>query len=424
MPRFAFTPIDDDPFDTSQAIDYARELGGAPDAPGTIGESLRQDLASAPNRLMSGLGRVATRFEDLGNALMGNRLVVQTPDGPIDVTKDSMIDAGADLSILVSGSGSLASKPANSLGVFAGRNAKTANLVQLERAKKLMDGGATPDEVWQMTGWAQGKDGEWRFEIPDQASKFNENALQPWSPDETSRAREFWQSKKEQIPGLRLISSDPKARAELEEHLGAATNLENLLDHPALYEAYPDLRKMRVNRVEREGEIGYYDPEGNYIAMTPKGSTAVSHGDRNDGHSVMLHEVQHAIQSREGFAHGGSSDDPQVAKKGQEILDRVKARIAVLRSQIENSPIVEEDAAVEYANWVRLRQQLESSDPGTLGYQALAGEVEARNVTRRFDIGQSELGIAPSLREVHPKKTEDTPRSIQWVRRPDRWYHN
>lgn len=428
MPRFAFSPIEHDPFDTSGALDYAEELranarsragagmAGMLDA-GTLG-ALQGDLAGVPNRLMQAVGRVGTRLEDLGNVLMGNRLVVQTPDGPVDVTNDSMIDAGAELSGLVGGTGSLMERPAGSLGVFAGRNAKTADLHALELAKRYKEQGAPDELIWRETGWAQGPDGEWRFEIPDHASRFDENVLKPWSSDNVSRVREFWKHVRQ--PGnehLIVGKSEEELRKNLEDFLGAGSNLENILDHPALYEAYPELRKLRVERVEREDLGGYYSPEHDYIAMTPKGA-AVTHMRGEEGHGVLLHEIQHAIQTREGFGHGGSPKEIDVANKGDEIKRRVKARMQVLRSQIENSPIVEEDAVAEYANWVRLWKQLETADPGELGYQALVGEVEARNVEKRWGLST----LFQQKMQQTPRETEDTSRAIQWVRKPEKWY--
>lgn len=424
MPRFGFAPIEHDPFDTSGAFEYARELNGAPGST-PLAQALGKDVNDLFTAIPNALG-------DIGNALMGDMQLEIGPDGQVSPIDPKLVDATGTLAGLAMEGGMTAPRPRNSLGVFGGINAKTADLNALALAKRYKDAGAPEELIWRETGWAQGPDGEWRFEIPDQTSKFNENILQPWSSNETSKAREFWTKKFAENPNMHVGAVDEMTRKELEELLGSATTLEKVLDHPALYEAYPDLRKLRVERVERNEFGGYYSPEQNYIAMTPKGSQAVSHVRGNEGHGAVLHEVQHAIQTREGFAHGGSPADSTVAMTGEEIKKRVKARMAVLRSRIENSPIVDESAVTEYANWVRLYKQLETADPGELGYQALAGEVEARNVERRFNDDQFKNSLTKKYSQEDidksfgprptPRETEDTPRAIQWVRRPETWY--
>ena len=57
--------------------------------------------------------------------------------------------------------------PKGSLRIFAGRNAKNADLDGLTRAQRLAADGADRGAIWNDTGWFQGVDGQWRFEIDD-----------------------------------------------------------------------------------------------------------------------------------------------------------------------------------------------------------------------------------------------------------------
>lgn len=99
--------------------------------------------------------------------------------------------------------------PAGALRTFGGRAAVTADHAALDRAAAMQAAGASPKSIWQGTGWGLGRDGVARFEIPDDAA--------------------------------RLL---PQTGA-------SATTLGSVLDHPALFDAYPAMRDVSVfNRPE------------------------------------------------------------------------------------------------------------------------------------------------------------------------------
>ena len=80
--------------------------------------------------------------------------------------------------------------------------------------------------------------------------------------------------------------------------------LDHVLDHPELFRAYPELRNVKVIKqgglLDIEGRLqGSFNPETNTLNIAP---TAKDPG------SVALHEVQHWIQEKEGFATGGNED--------------------------------------------------------------------------------------------------------------------
>ena len=63
----------------------------------------------------------------------------------------------------------------NGLGTrfaFAGQNAETADVAALDEAKRLLKDGADSETVRQETGWFQGMDGKWRFEIDDSGMEY------------------------------------------------------------------------------------------------------------------------------------------------------------------------------------------------------------------------------------------------------------
>lgn len=149
--------------------------------------------------------------------------------------------------------GALPGAVPGSLGVFGGRLARTADQRALQRAMQAKIEGAKPEDVWRSTGWFQGADSEWRFEIPDSSAKVNpEGNLMPWN-----------------------------------------TTLGAVMDHPKLYAAYPQLHEMRTEITPGYGGAAMPD-------RIQLGSRTLG------GPEIALHEAQHVIQEIEGFAKGGA----------------------------------------------------------------------------------------------------------------------
>jgi hypothetical protein len=118
---------------------------------------------------------------------------------------------------------------------------------------------------------------------------------------------------------------------------GQAT-LPEILDHPHLYEDYPQLNGINVKVTDslEPKQNGYLDRNTNTIVLNGKKDTSKQF-------ETLLHETQHAIQTVEGHASGGSPE--AVGQLAQDAL---------------TSPY---DA-----------------------YRRLAGEAEARNVANRKDL--------------------------------------
>jgi hypothetical protein len=157
------------------------------------------------------------------------------------------------------------------MAIFAGPAAKTANLGALAKAKEMAAAGSPRNDIWNETGWFQGPDKNWRFEIPDKNARFDFDAL----PE--------------------LNKGQPA---------GDLVPLDQALYHPALFDAYPELQSSwirrqselggRLNPIDKEISIGPNIPGD--LQTTPLAST--------------LHEVQHLIQDKEGFSLGSGMHDP------------------------------------------------------------------------------------------------------------------
>ena len=88
--------------------------------------------------------------------------------GRVDPTSDEAIGRAFDLAGVLGTGGMSVARP-GAAGVFGGRLAKSANLDALKEAEQMGARGANRQEIWDKTGWFQGADKKWRFEIPDDA---------------------------------------------------------------------------------------------------------------------------------------------------------------------------------------------------------------------------------------------------------------
>jgi len=220
------------------------------------------------------------------------------------------------------------------LGIFGGWLAKTANIERLTRASDMANGGFTPEEIWKETGWFKGADDKWKFEIPDDASRVTDKTIDALTQRE-------WRGSKAGPAG-------------------------EILEHPELYKAYPELQNIDTYvdyGVNYPSSSGRYDKgwpgDAKYFGRSPQINMELNALAGPEGpRSIMLHELQHPIQDIEGFAKGGSPDD----------------------------------------------------FGGFGGYRRLAGEVEARNVQGRRRMTDEQR------RAIPPWVTQDTPIEQQHMR--------
>lgn len=299
-----------------------------------------------------------------------------------------------------------AALPKNSVGMFAGRMAKTADHNALAKAEQMAASGADRGSIWNETGWFQGPDQKWRFEIDDSKSGMTDE----------------------------FLGSMPKAYNKL----GSA------LDHKALHDAYPSLNDGMFIKHESlpKNTEAHYNPKNNEIVLNSDLS-----GWEDDALTSVLHETQHAIQSQEGFQNGGNISSEyfdrispilgrqkqiharmdglaalreKLFRKDEEIAaekprwfrdDRVERR-AANRAEIErvieeNSRLLDElvSANDEFSN-----APFSTPEGAVSHYKRIAGEVEARNVQTRMNMSADERRATP------PWETQDVPDDQQIVR--------
>ena len=145
---------------------------------------------------------------------------------------------------------------------YAGANANGANLESLREAQEMQQAGADMESIRKATGWHEGMDGKWRFEINDSRMQLRADAAD--------------------IPNY--------------------TTLGELVDAPELFEAYPDMADLSVTfHTLEDGQNGGYSRKFDSIEL--------SRDLKNRPEALLnslIHEAQHAIQNREGFASGAN----------------------------------------------------------------------------------------------------------------------
>lgn len=322
---------------------------------------------------------------------------------------------------------------------LAGQKARTANSQTLQLAEQMEQEGASREEIWQETGWTRSMDGQsWRFEIDNSEAEYHGGGDAQFRKDHADYAEyqdllqkmfegTISESEMQRMEQLDDIWSGEYARLRERVESGNAT-LADVLQHDSLYEAYPELRNVKVRLESDTGsKNGSYDPSTNTIT--------ISEDKPGDGAKVgtMLHEIQHAIQQIEGWESGASPE--YWAAREYESGDTASDRAQELYSRILNSldkadqnKVIryneldremeatftadpESEAGKRYAKyeaeqdklyeelyeneWFRrlLDLQRKMENPQSAYYEMYlntAGEIEARNVSERYRMAQEE----------------------------------
>ena len=180
----------------------------------------------------------------------------------------------------------------------------------LEEAKKMLRNGFTYSEIFTKTNWFfNDNDKKWRSRL-----KGDKEVDVPKLPLNSMFVTEgsTFKSKQDEIYDLMnapdLDSSLPQIEAYIRD--GWDVTLGQVLPHNELYKHYPKLYSLPIFYANNTKDFG----EDNDYAFffSPKGYLFIYGNEKNfDFKTVLLHEVQHAIQEEEGFGQGG---DLNVAK--------------------------------------------------------------------------------------------------------------
>lgn len=224
----------------------------------------------------------------------GNALKSTSP-----ITTEEMIKPAADLAGMAM-TGGVPAAEKGALGIFGGRLAQSADLNALNKAQKMDLIGHPRSEIWDQTGWFKGADGKWRFEIPDRNATINSSL--PEAERATDLSEEGVAPELQHgtwVAGGGPTDNDLRAIPRDDTFL-----LPEVLKHPELYESYPHLKNVVVDSAFGMGG----DVKGVFHPPDPGGPVGIGLGDSSllGMRSAALHELQHAVQEREGFLRGSN----------------------------------------------------------------------------------------------------------------------
>ena len=445
-------------------------------------------------------GEVEARNVQTRQAMSGEQRLAQSPLQTQDV-------APADIIVMVDGQEVAASELANATpeaapdlpmgrfpdtGIrlsFAGESAVSANKLTLANAQRSIEAGIDPEVVRQQTGWFQGVDERWRFEIDDSSALLRatlatleqgargETAIHAFDyrvtpdgryhltlrPDDATETTDFIKLvdisrglltdmlPKEVVASIDAGEGVDEWEGEMPEmgltvHKAftfdgvAGIALDEVLQHPLLFAAYPDLRDVIVQVDPRLGGGANFGASKDGRAD----GFAITLG-RYQQMTSLLHELAHAVQALEGFAPGGGSRDKSLPTNTQiehdtaEPFNRQIKAIRVSSAYREWIAKCEQEAGLKVSPRTGTMVQaqageirLEANDrfgitalegqrkeallalreeggdawflsDRQIAYQRLAGEVEARNVQRRQWMDEV------ARRAISPLATQDTP---------------
>ena len=292
---------------------------------------------------------------------------------------------------------------------------KTYRIDNLKVAEEMERGKKDAKAIKLATGWERGADGKWRYEMPDA-----------------------------KIKDMKDIGGGNIVKRFDDDMLWNDGKLTNVIDAPGLFEAYPQLKNVRI---DTDAIMNDMPSNGNYNAKT---NTITIHADElKYMNSILNHEIQHAIQHIEGFGKGGSPE--QMEKEFKAAQDEWKARAYAHeleekakemggeynQSEVEKALVEEykdldmsdelpdKETRIKGFNYFargyadrsmddaikrfRLNESTRSDFDSYKEYLKLAGEVESRNVEKRLGMNDEER------RNSLAEETEDVPRDTQIV---------
>lgn len=338
-------PRQDDP--NQSLLNYATTLSpeeGLGQHPGEGPPNLSQAILHS----LAEVGK--QRFGSLVNALT---LPYDVYQGKVDPLSGEGFQRVQGLTGLMAGGG-LPMAEENAAGIFGGRLAQTRPRITDKitgdvgsygsvGARQQLEKGVNPSKVFDKTGWFLGADGKPRFEIDDSNMEWNKD-IKP----------------------------------------GAEYKLGDVLNHPDLFNAYPQLKNVdyreapSLENTNTSGKI--YNWGNNKFSIIVKPS--LSEEDKN---RTVLHELQHAVQHIEGFASGGTipvyAPHPNIERESNNML----GEYSMLNSKdnpSEQDLARMEDLKSKMNDYLDYKETLRKT--AFDHYRALAGETEARNVENRY----------------------------------------
>lgn len=258
-------------------------------------------------------------------------------------------------------------------GTFIGKGSKVWDAVKADEAIKLEKAGMSPEEIWRKTGTVRAPDGKWRQEISDEEARI---LLKPT---------------------LSVLKQNK--------------SLPSIMQHPTLYNAYDDLSSLSVK--PSFDSLGYYSANENAIGLAPINESANWRMNmyKDSKKKTLLHEGQHAIQEKEGFAKGGSAQEfindfiekkadanQSIAELNSQMADVVRMMDVAKQNKFSDTSFDKRISALQnkYDDLMSKRNlmvkdaQIDPREQAHNQYKRLFGEAESRLTESRMNLTPQE----------------------------------
>lgn len=157
--------------------------------------------------------------------------------------------------------------------IFGGENAIGANKAKLKTAQEIAKNGADESEIWAKTGWYKDIDKKWKFEINPKGGELGIAALKKATPNK----------------------------------------LGDILKDDELFKAYPQVKDLSILPTKTKDGVDAVYQEAEVFGLRKKSILFdydyLQNATNDEIRNTLYHEIQHAVQSIEGFAPGGSTQN-------------------------------------------------------------------------------------------------------------------
>jgi hypothetical protein len=363
-------------------------------------DALKRTLGDVVSNPMASAEQVVNNANDRARRL--NQQISQVPQGIAGLSSPEFQNLS-----------NLYAEAYNPTGMIVGKSAK--GMQDLINQAELLSKQGVPDyKITEITGlervpMGQGRMPEWGKQISDVGVLIKQDALE------------------------RL-----KTPIQKNINYGRQTPVENitvgdLLDHPELFNAYPELKNIPAEKVSGMmfGTEAYYDPKSNIVGLKGLNQYMMDKVDKQlvDTTSSLLHELQHAVQTIERFPRGGNTtefmkkstervekelrkvDDTFATKASnltkltvtpndlKNIVDFSQGRTRYLSDKqidvFSNPDMV--DIFQNYMKYQGLRNRIRAREKEVLSnYKSLAGEAQARATQKQYETGKMTVPLTKS----------------------------
>ena len=331
----------------------------------------------------------------------------------------------------------------------------TIRMDNLAVAREMEAAGKDALKIKMATGWERGADKKWRYEVDDNIDINNpldqldilkeELRIVENENDKIislllrfpSRGRT--EEQKETIKKLnrRHKTGIDKANAlresirNTESEITESTLIDLIGEENRLFKEYPEFASMNISFMKNSKYSdykGFYSSAEKYIWINPENKKPLS---------TLVHEIQHAIQHIEGFARGGNITTADKLRNKAKAwswknqLEQTEKEHPKLAGSVDLMKLLEDEYKTDgmedrlpsedirikgfnlyvrgydnegyenaYNQWEKLGLINNPQDYST--YKKLAGEVEARNVQKRFNktLGERRTSLAQETADV------------------------